>query len=184
MKRFCLLVLICLLFSVSGFAETTYTGKNGMYADLGGRSEPNAVGGEFGYATYVTENLSYRGGLSFLTTEETQKFFGGVNLGMRFNLNFPLSPFVGVGAFAGTSKREVSAESDEKDNDDDGLIDERGEIDEEIDGIMASVYPEVGVHIWTTKNSRLTISGKYHVTSEGREHDFWLYSAGISFFFD
>ena len=156
--------------------------ETGVYCELGGRSSPDIVGGELGIHVLDSEVLSMRCGLSFLASEELEDFFGGFSLGVRYNTETRVSAFVGMGVYAGYSKETVLADEDRIDNDDDGFVDEAGEEKDIVDNVLASIYPEAGVHLWISDRSRLTLSARYHVTTEGRENDFWLYSFGIAFF--
>jgi opacity protein-like surface antigen len=158
--------------------------KPGIYVELGASSDPNAIGCEVGFFGYENENLSYVGGLGFLASESFEDLFVGANLGIRFSVGNVISPYVGMGVFAGYSEENVGADDDNEDNDDDGFVDEEGEEKEVINNLIGSLYPEIGVQIWTTTTSRLTFSGKYHMTTEGRENDFWMYSFGFGFLFE
>jgi opacity protein-like surface antigen len=157
--------------------------KNGVYGELGGREKPDAVAGEIGLAGYGTENLSFRFGFSFLASENFDDIYTGLTAGARYDLGSRFSPFVGIGIFAGETTEDVPAANDGYDNDDDGFVDEYGEERTRTTGTMLSLYPEVGVHLWVTRATRLTVAGKYHVTTEGRDSDFWLYSFGIAYMF-
>lgn len=158
--------------------------KGGLYFELGGRDDPDSFGGEIGFAYYVKDYLSVRGGLTFLASEGFDDNFTGGTLGVRMNIPHRFSPFVGCGVFGGFAREQVSAEDDFIDNDGDGSIDEPGETEYEVDNIIASIYPEAGIHYWATDTSRLTLSAKYHMTSEGRDNDFWLFCFGFTTRFD
>ena len=45
---------------------------------------------------------------------------------------------------------------------------------------LAALYPEAGVHFWANERIRITGSAAYYITTEGRAHDFWFYSVGVS----
>lgn len=194
MKQTVFVSLFIFFFSILSFTLTaaaepsSHGGANlenpGIYVELGAGSDPNAIGGEVGFFGYENENLSYVGGLGFLASESFDDLFVGANLGIRFSVGHVISPYVGMGVFAGYSKKNVGAEDDNEDNDDDGDVDEEGEEKEVIDNVIGSLYPEIGVHIWTSNTSRITFSGKYHMTTEGRENDFWMYSLGFGFLFE
>ncbi len=106
-------------------------------------------------------------------------WFAGADVGARLQLPTRLTPFVGIGTMHGFSTTYVLADDDGIDNDDDEIIDERGEEDLSFDGWLSAVYPEVGVHFWATGQSRVSLFGRYLVTSEGRDYDDWL--AGLQF---
>ena len=181
---FVLLSVLCMpAFANAQSDNDSFSGRIGIYGELGGRANPDSVGGEIGLSVYTTENLSLRAGLAFLSSESFEDTFGGINLGLRYNVGKKISPFVGFGAFGGYSEETVSAEDDRIDNDDDGRIDEFGEEKKVLNDVIVSIYPEAGIHFWATDKSRITFSGKYHFTSEGRDFDFWLFSLGFMFLF-
>ena len=185
-KWFLVFVFIIIHLSTTVYAQQeveNLTTREGMYLELGGRGDPDAIGGEIGVSGYVSEHLSLKGGLAFLASESFDDTFVGGTLGVRYNIAKRLSPFVGFGVFAGYSEETVSAEDDGIDNDEDGDIDEDGEEKEVIKDVFGSVYPEVGFHFWATDTVRLTLTSKYHLTTEGRENYFWVFSFGIVFMF-
>ena len=85
-----------------------------------------------------------------------------------------LAPFVGLGTFLGWGHRQVDGAMDGRDNDDDFAIDEAGEQRKEAIA-FASLYPEAGVHHWLSPTWRITSSGAYYMTTEGRKYDSWVY---------
>jgi hypothetical protein len=123
-------------------------------------------------------------GLALLGGTGADDIFGGLNAGLRVQSPSRLAPFAGVGMFHGASSYTMPAEDDWIDNDDDGSTDERGEERTDWDGWLSAVYPEVGVHYWLASNVRLTASGAYYVTTEGRDSDFWFYGVSLSFLRD
>ncbi len=165
-------------------ADDAWMSKGGLYLDLGGRSDPSAVVGEIGVAGYPSKNLSLRASLSFLAYENNDDILLGVNIGTRYNFGETFSPFIGLGMFGGSSSEDIPAEDDNIDNDDDGSVDEDGEVETEITDVMASIYPELGFHLWATDAIRMTFSTKYHITTKGRESDFQMYSLGFAFLFN
>jgi len=130
-----------------------------MFIDLGGRTDPVAIGGGIGLLGEIYDRFTLRTGLSFLGLENDYLFYGG-NIGLRYRFGHRLSPFIGLGVFAGYSEKEVSAEDDNIDNDEneDGFVDESGERKETIAGSIASSFPELGIHYWVTDKTRLTLS--------------------------
>ncbi|MFC1849515.1 hypothetical protein ACFL27_04820, partial [candidate division CSSED10-310 bacterium] len=155
----------------------------GLNVELGGAVDPDVIGGHAGICGYVTPVLSLKGGFSFLASEDFDDFFGGLELAMRASFPTRISPFVGLGLFAGYSNKYVSADEDGIDNDGDGEVDESGEEDKVIDNVLASIYPEAGSHFWITDFFRLTLTAEYHYTTEGRDHDYLIYRVGFSFIF-
>lgn len=158
--------------------------KTGMYAELGAKrgakTEPGVITGDIGIEYFDTyEHVSVRGGLSFYAAESKPNVLTGFDLGMRLHGGSRISPFVGVGLFAGSSEQEVPADNDGVDNDDDGIIDEPGETKWEIQDVLAALYPEVGVQLWFTRDIGLAFSAKYHMTTEGHEFRYWIRSLGF-----
>ncbi len=187
--RCCCLFLLITLSTLSAYGETFFDEEgnlqnpDGIYLQLGAGSEPDAIGGEVGYFGYQNENVAYVAGLGFLASEKFEDLFVGASLGIRLSVGHVVSPFVGAGVFAGYSKKNVNAEDDDVDNDDDGDVDEDGEEKTVIDDVIASVYPEVGISVMIAPDSLLTLSGRYHMTTEGRNDDFWIVSLGLGFLF-
>jgi hypothetical protein len=154
--------------------------KDVLYLDISMRSDPTVVGAEIAAAHAYGDYFSARVGFETLASETPHYFFGGFTGGARLALPWRLAPFVGMGGFIGWWEEEVQAEADLVDNDRDGSIDEFGERKEVIaDGVIV-LYPEVGVHLRLTDVVRLTLSGRYHVTTAGRAHDAWLANVGLS----
>jgi hypothetical protein len=157
------------------------TGFTGSYLEIGGQTDPTAIGIGFGGFKYNYRYLTTRMAIYVLGSESVDDVFFGADAGVRMELGTWVSPFVGLGAYYGYASDQIPAENDKLDNDGDGLVDESGEKDHQSDRSMATVYPEAGLHIWIDKTNRLTLSGKYHITTEGRDSDFWLLCFGIYF---
>lgn len=153
-------------------------GRSGRYIGFSGADDPGALGAEFGVFTYVDPAVEMRAGVKGLLGTGAEDWFAGIDLGARVQAPSRLAPFAGVGTFIGGNGRQVGARDDFIDNDDDGAIDERGETKTRGE-FMASVYPELGVHYWLTSDLRMTGSAQYHVTTDGRDSDFWF--IGVSF---
>ena len=151
-------------------------GLSGPYLSGGAQVFPASgdaiVGGELGIEGYTTNWLTARLALSGYVGEE--RGFAGADLGARVQTPTRIAPFAGVATFHGYSSREVDAEDDYIDNDDNGFIDEWGETRTENDGWLSMIYPEVGAHCWINGTWRVTGYGRYLVTSAGRDHDDWL----------
>lgn len=179
-------VIIFFSLSSSAYAQSnpdTSRIRGGLYVELGGRSHPDSFGGELGIYAYTPEHLSLRVGLALLASESFEDVFAGGNLGARYNFGKRFSPFIGFGVFAGYSEETLSAEDDGIDNDEDGYIDESGEKKEVVDNVIGSIYPELGIHLWTTDTTRFTFTGKYFITTEGRDYDFWLFGLAFAVIF-
>lgn len=142
--------------------------------DSGGLAQVS-VGAEHYYQSYLT-------GHAALTGIASDDYFVGADLGWRIQSPSRFAPFVGVGTFAGYSKESVDATDDNRDNDDDGLIDEWNEQDDRFDGFIAAVYPETGAHFWWNPSCRFTTYGRYLITTQGRRADDWLIGCGIAWF--
>lgn len=158
----------------------------GLYAEMGAGDNPDTFGGEFGIFGYPSEHLSFRVGIACLASESFEDFFVGGTSGIRVNLfrkGSIITPFVGVGIFGGYSKNKVKADDDGVDNDDDGEVDESGEEDDVIDDVIATIFPEAGFQAWLSQKTRVTFSGKYNLTTEGRETDFWQFNLGMAWLF-
>jgi hypothetical protein len=154
--------------------------EDNLYLDISMRSDPTVVGAEIAVAHAYGDYLSARIGFEALASETPHYFFGGFTAGARLTLPWRLAPFVGVGGFIGWWDEEVRAEAHLVADDWDGVGDEIGETKEVItDGVIV-VYPEVGIHLWLADSVRLTLSGRYHVTTAGGEHDAWLANVGLS----
>ena len=156
-------------------------GPAGSYIEIGGQTDPTAVGVGFGGFINNYRYLSTRMALYVLGSESVGDVFLGADAGVRMELGTRVSPFVGLGGYYGYHSNQIPAENDKLDNDGDGLVDESGEKDTQIDRSMATIYPEAGLHIWIDKVNRLTLSAKYEVTTEGRDSDFWLFCFGVYF---
>jgi len=176
-------VLAMVTWSSSALAWQDKTGTGGLYAELGGREGPDAFCGEIGAFGYVNNNLTLRAGLAMIASESFDDLFTGITTGARYAFDSPLTPFVGFGVFGGYSKETVSATNDGVDNNNNGLVDEWGESDSRISAVLLSAYPEVGVHLWAGDNMRMTFSGKYYVTTEGMDSNFWLFNFGLAMSF-
>jgi len=148
-------------------------GKGGFYGQVSGQSSPFNLGGEIGREEYLTSCFSARAGLMGLlsTNAEGCAFLGG-NVGARIQTPTRLAPFAGVGAFAGVAEWwattytivddvEITVESEETHG-------------------LAGLYPEVGAHFWLNGKTRVSLSGSYLVTTEGRDEDFWFYGLTVA----
>jgi len=175
------ILLFLFLFSTVTILYAEETGFTGAYLEIGGQTDPTAIGIGFGGFKYNYRYLTTRMAVYVLGSESVNDVFLGADAGVRMELGTRVSPFVGLGGYYGYHSDQVPAENDNLDNDGDGLVDEGGEKDAQIDRSMATIYPEAGLHIWIDKTNRLTLSGKYHITTEGRETDFWLFCFGIYF---
>jgi len=157
--------------------------RKGSY--LGGTFEPeaNAIGGEIGYSYYLEPWLEQQIALAGLYSDDLHDAYIGGKLGYRVQSPSRVAPFVGLGGFAGLFHKGTpydtlyvvgAAVSDDPDY--------HYDHDPGDDGLhpMLAVYPEVGVHFWLNEKFRLTASGSYHISTEGRKFDYYLFNFGIS----
>ncbi len=156
-------------------------GLSGGYFSAGSQwrdaSQSMMAGAEIGAEAYATSWLSSR--VAFAGYLGPDDWYAGADAGARIQLPTRLTPFVGIGTFHGLSLTQRDARDDFIDNDDDGAVDEIGEMETDIDGWLSVVYPEVGVHFWPTGQGRLTGYARYLVSSDGRASDDW--AAGLQF---
>lgn len=157
--------------------------RSGSYFGAAGADEPTAGGIEFGTLHFPGPTTESRIGLKGLLGTGADDWFLGADLGLRVQSPSRIAPFAGLGTFAGGNARPVLAIDDHVDNDGDGSVDERGEYRTAAD-FMASVYPELGVHFWLNGGTRLTASAQYHLTTDGRDSDFWFIGLSLSFLDD
>jgi hypothetical protein len=136
--------------------------------------EPFTLGGEFGIEKEATSYGAVRIGLAGLLSEAAQEGFAGINVGGRLQAPTRVAPFVGLGTFLGWGHRHVDGTMDGRDNNNNYAIDEFGEERRESIG-FATLYPEVGVHLWCMQPWRITGSAAYYMTTEGRKYDSWVY---------
>ena len=154
-----------------------------VYTELGmGKTSRDNFVATVGLMT-EKKNISYRLGLSVINDKHFEESnYLGLNGGVRFYTNNDLTPFLGLGLFTGYHADHYLAEDDDLDNDNDGSIDEDDEMDTDYSFII-SVYPELGLRYKINTHHGLTASAQYHVTSEGHEHNFWIYNLGYIYSF-
>ena len=156
------------------------SGRGGAYGGMAISPDPVTAGADIGAFYYFNSAVEGRVGLKGLLGTGAEDWFLGGDAGLRFQAPSRFAPFVGVGTFLGANRKEELAINDHIDNDGDGSVDERGEHDG-VYSHFSSVYPEVGAHLWLTSNTRLTTSAQYHVTTEGRDADFWFFGVSLAF---
>jgi hypothetical protein len=154
------------------------SGKSGAAFAVGASGGPAAVSGEIGAFFYPQEWIEVGGGLTGIAGTGAESMFAGPEVRARLVVPARLSPFVGVGAYAGVNWFDQPAENDGIDNDDDLFVDEIGETKDSVNGFL-SVYPEVGMHLWANGTWRLTGSARYYVSTEGRDADFWYFGLAL-----
>jgi hypothetical protein len=148
------------------------------YVEIAG-NRTDVLGGDLGVLDPVNRYVTGRVGLSLLTSEPLDDVFTGANVGVHVHLPWRVSPFIGVGGFLGYTRERFVADDDNRDNDRDGFVDERGETRSKVEDVLASIYPEAGLLFWFGDGTRLSVSARYNVSTEGRDSDEWLYSVGL-----
>jgi len=154
--------------------------RGGWYMGGAAAGDPFGLGAEIGMFSYLNHSTEGRIGLKGILGTGAETGFGGVDFGIRTQSPSRLAPFVGVGTYLGISSEDVPAANDGIDNDNDHSIDEYNEVEEEHD-FLASFYPELGAHFWMNSRTRLTTNAQYHITTEGRDSDFWFVGFSIAF---
>jgi hypothetical protein len=154
-------------------------GGIGFYAAGGADPRFSAGGGELGMAVN-----SYwwdcKAGLALYGSGAADDWFLGPTAAVHVQLPTRLTPFAGVGVFGGYSRTEGVGPNNGYDDNGNDIIDEYGELTEDSYDAFLSIFPEIGVHLWLTDHLRLTASASYHITTEGRNHDFWLVGGGVA----
>jgi hypothetical protein len=154
-------------------------GRDGAFMEAGVSGSPATLGGEIGIFSIPQSFSERRAGFIGLLGTGEQAIMAGVDGSLRLHTPTRLAPFVGMGALATYFERDVPAAHDGSDNDDDLFIDEKGEEKESAE-FFGAVYPETGIHFWMTPKSRLTASGRYMITTDGRNSDTWYVGLGYS----
>lgn len=153
--------------------------KGGWTLGAGAGGSPATVGATIGGFYYPTSWSELNYSVTGMAGTGAHDWFLGPEVGLRIQTPTRVAPFVGVGGFLGINRYFEKAENDNVDNDNDGFTDEPGEEDDAYKAITA-VYPEVGIHAWLSGKTRLTASGRYYVTEEGRDDDFWYLGLSLS----
>lgn len=180
------LVLIFVLVSASslhaenGFNLSPPEYPNGLYLETGGGRNPENIWLEAGFSGSASDNLEYRIGICHLGVDTIDQYFTGINTGFRIKASSFISPFAGLGFYAGYATEDEKADNDNIDNDNDGIIDEENEKKENLDQSLIGFYPETGLLIKFRNNSYISLSAKYMVTNQNEEQDFVVYSLGFS----
>lgn len=158
-------------------------GKSGTQIGARFHGHPFYGGGELGMFHYNTSWLSTHASLAGLLSEGRPDWTVGGDLGLQAEIPARVAPYVGIGTYLGYWTRTTPADNDGIDNDDDGFIDERTEKRKDLDGFLNAVYPEAGIRAWLTPSTRITAGARYYITSEGRDHDSWVYGISIGTLF-
>lgn len=156
-------------------------GKSGPSFGAAWSSSPATAGAELAGTHYATSWLETRLGFMGMLGTSDPDWFLGMNTGLRVQTPTRLSPYAGLGGFAGGNSHKSPADNDGEDNDSDGSIDEADETDRDFE-FLGAVYPEVGLHYWLSHRTRLSGGARYFITTDGRDSDFWFYGLEFSFF--
>lgn len=168
-------------------------GRSGWH--LGGvyqGESPASAGGTIGRFSFSDNGLIERHfGFSGVGGTSIQEGFLGMNGGVRLQSPSRLAPFAGVGGFAGVNWKDVAVVSAAAiidvitaDEDDDDTLGEalirtrRGKTHG-----FAAIYPELGVHYWLNSRTRVTASGSYWISTQGRAQDSWFLGINLGFLF-
>lgn len=138
--------------------------KSGFYAEAGAGTDPAAVGGTLGVLAYPQSFASARLGVSGLLHEHGEGGLVGVDAGLRFQMPTRVTPFVGMGVFAGGSETTEDFGST--------TVTKRSS--------LAALYPEAGVTLWLNGHANVSAFGRYYITSGGRGDDFSMFGLGFT----
>ncbi|WP_300675142.1 hypothetical protein [Desulfoluna sp.] len=178
----CLLLLLLLGFFLTP-APCAAEDPNSAFVEIGGNHSPKFGGAQGGLSQY-NDHTAFLAGFALFGSSAFDNPFAGITLAARFHTANPfhgfITPFVGVGGFAGYSQEEESAEEDDLDNDDDGEVDEKGEVKQSRSDSLAILYPEAGIHINIKGDGLFTLSARYNLTSKGHDLDHWVYALGFT----
>lgn len=181
--------------------------RSGTYVAGAYRDDPRSQAGSIGAFSYGANaaTSSYLGG-NLSHTDFDGETLLGLETGTRIQAPSRLAPFAGAGATGGASADAigrtvalvlgaivyvlVTDDDDDHDHDSSHHSSNSHTHDHDHDddndwrlhySPFAAVYPEVGVHYWVTHDTRLTFNARYMVTTEGRDHDFWLFGLSLGF---
>lgn len=158
---------------------------NGLYLEVGGGKKSDSSSWiELGMLGSPSDFIEYRASFSHLGIKKNndKNYFTGLNLGTRIKYSSFITPFLGVGFFAG-----YLLETNEDDEDDEqkktGIYYKNDEKKEYLDDIIYCFYPEAGFYFQFKNNSKIYLSSKYMITSE-KIDDFFLFTIGFSFTYE
>lgn len=103
-----------------------------------------------------------------------------VSAGLRLVIDSPrVKPFAGVSARFGSISDEIPAENDDIDNDDDGAVDEDGEVAEVNLYQEFTFFGELGARIELTEPVSIILNAKYPIYWSEGERDEWFYGFSL-----
>lgn len=180
------ILFFAILLATSALPPTAWASDdpNAAFVELGGSQDPRVAGVHGGFALY-REHTAVMAGLSVLGSSTLDDLFTGINLGVRLHpispFRSPVTPFIGLGGFAGYAEETTNAEDDDIDNDGDGTIDEPGETKDSVTDVLSAVSPELGIHIRLPEEGLITLAARYTMTTRGREFDHVMVTLGFTF---
>jgi hypothetical protein len=161
--------------------------KTGVYLNGAAAHDPTAAGGEIGIVHYGEPWTAARIGLAGLARESDKGYQAGVDAGLRVQVPSRFSPYVGFGGFAGYHKDTLTIHLTGHDDEPgpDPIPPQPTNFAEEqkqsTDGGLAAVYPEIGTTFWFNGHAAFNTFGRYYITTDGRDKDFWMAGVGITF---
>jgi len=130
------------------------------------------AGGEI----WENEVVSSRFGVAALGVNKKDGLYGALYAGVRLNVPFVVSPFVGLSVAIG---RGYDKDSEVRDNRNPSITfngeDTRGPYT-----YIAACYPEAGVRLWLGRRAALVGSVRYFMSTTGRANDSFLYGGSLN----
>ncbi|ODA36838.1 hypothetical protein [Planctopirus hydrillae] len=147
----------------------------GLTAEVMGAGDPLFMGGALGVNHYFTPAFSGRANIfGALSEPHTEGFLVGLDAGVRLNSPSRFSPFVGVGAMAGYTEREIEIS--------DSLTISTGSSQQKCQetSSMMAIYPEVGATFWLNGHTAIQGYGRYLISTDSHSQD-WMCGIGMTF---
>lgn len=143
--------------------------ESGCYVSAGGGvgRHDGAALASVGMLYFPTSWSESRIGLGGAAASAPGVLFGGGEAGLRVQTPTRLAPFAGLGGYLGVSA------GDDRHNDLPGF-------DHEDSHAFGAVYPEVGLHFWLNGTKRVSFSAAHWFTTNGFDHDLWVFSLQFS----
>ncbi|GIW95239.1 MAG: hypothetical protein KatS3mg110_3280 [Pirellulaceae bacterium] len=156
---------------------------NGYVVGMGAQTRLTAdilVGAELGAESYISDSFSTRSGIAaYLNPHD---YYFAVDAGVRFQPPVRLAPFAGLGTFHGISRWPTLASRSPSDEETTVSFSDSSSSDSQPLHLIHAVYPEIGAHFWIDGKRRITLFGRYLITSEGRSSDQWFIGGNITWF--
>jgi hypothetical protein len=144
--------------------------KGVLFVSIGSSKNLTSFKEELGLDVYINDFFSINdvfsinGSFMLLGSEYEKDTVYGYRLGARVEAPTRISPFWGLGTFFGSSDFWGDKSTNK------AIIPTT---------YMATVFSEAGLHIWTTKDTRLSLYYSYNFSSNGRRDDMKI--LGLSF---